>query len=124
MACRKYLKKTKEFDWFGYPVALGFKGEGSTYKTFWGGILSILLRLLLGTYLALRARTVVLRGEKEINLFKETTDFEALGEVQVSAENAGVIFYFELTDFNHVYIPLNEVSRYVKLTSMVTEIDF
>ena len=76
-------KKTKEFDWFGHPVQLGFNNYGSTYNTLFGGVASIVLRLLLLGYVLMKTNNLVRKNDNDINMFAKATDFEQLGSVQM-----------------------------------------
>ena len=60
------LKNTiKSLDYYGHPIKFNFNKNGDTHNTLCGGIISILIRLTLFTYITYLAKKMI-RYENDI----------------------------------------------------------
>ena len=79
MACKNIRKKIKKNDMFGHSVVLNFNRQGETYKTSFGGFISIIINAVLLGYVALRYSKMINLEDNQYGMNAMPADFDATG---------------------------------------------
>ena len=89
-------KKIKNQDMFGHSVMLNFNRAGDTFNTFPGGLISIVVRIILGLFLLVKMSDLVTRNSNStgIDLKLIPDDYEGL-----HLHDQGFLMYFAFETF-------------------------
>ena len=84
--------KIKSLDFFGYRIELNFDKKGSSHNTLAGGIVGLLIRLLMLSYVLFLVDKLMFYGDDKNSSVK--TAFNHTEEGEVSMETARAKFAF------------------------------
>ena len=79
MSSKSFSKRIKGYDWFGHSVKINFNKNGEDVRTIYGGIISIITRIVIYAFLVSKLKVMILREDDSISIIEENTDFEKLG---------------------------------------------
>lgn len=85
---------------FGHKVELGFNGRGSIHKTLFGGICSVIVTLLLLSYLGINLKKLILFEDDNINQSVKGQQIGALGEIYYSSTKFNEFAFFLTQSLN------------------------
>ena len=61
--CKKQLdwveSAVKDHDMYGYSIPLNFNKQGDVHTTFFGGCMSVLVKIVIGLYIYLKVRKMI-----------------------------------------------------------------
>ena len=64
----------KKYDMFGHEIRLNFDKNGSKYTSAFGGVVSLIIRVMLGSYVFYRCYTMLHRDDNEFEQEKFVLD--------------------------------------------------
>ena len=67
---------------FGYSIPLNFNKEGDQHTTFFGGFVSILLKLVISLYIFINVRKMFSYDDDDTSSSTKKLDLDAIGELQ------------------------------------------
>lgn len=113
MACKKLRKRVKNNDMFGHSVVLNFNRQGETYKTSFGGCISIFIKVVLIAYVYLRFTKMIYLSDNQYGMNAMPAEFNETGIKNF--EEMGFLPIFQLTstaNFEPMAFDETEFSRY------------
>ena len=69
------LNYVKSHDLFGHEVKFQINGQEKTYKTMWGGTLSIIIKLVFILYVAMNLKKMILHEDNVELFYTELIEF-------------------------------------------------
>ena len=111
-----------EYDLFGHVITFNFRNQGQTYKTFIGGVVSILVRLIMSMYIMVNLSKMIFHQDDKLLSVVVATDVD---EKPVKFSEMNVMPYFvirkqvgPITEFNET------LDEYIKLEYVQTITDW
>ena len=76
---KSFEKFIKRRDIFGHPIRLTFNDSGSTFNTSIGGFCTVLLRIIIISFLVVKTWMLLERRDQVLNVSQQFIDFDDLG---------------------------------------------
>ncbi|CDW71506.1 UNKNOWN [Stylonychia lemnae] len=118
------VKKLKELitnlDSFGHPITLTYKNQ-STYKSLFGGIVTILIQLVVGGYFISQLAAVFNRDGSQITRQTKIMDL-VLNDQKIQLDRSNFEIAFNFWDSNFGMNDLDVVAQYLQIRAIVFEI--
>ena len=116
MACKSLRKRFKNNDMFGHSVVLNFNRQGETYKTSFGGLISIAIKIVLIGYVTLRFLKMVGLQDNQYGMNAMPSDFDSTGSKNFEEMNFLPLFQMQHTvTFQNLVFDMEEFSRYASI---------
>ena len=107
----------KTHDLFGHKIELNFNRKGSSHNTIIGGAMSILIKVIMTTYIFLLVKKLINNEDDQIS---SVTTSVNLQDLKVNMNETKASFVFQVFNAKDEYAPVdwNEVQKYLKFEAM------
>ena len=117
-------KFIREFDLFGHTIELNFNKEGSTYKTFIGGLISLIVKIFLLYYLILKTYVLVTFGDNTVTYQEAFIDKLLNMNTELVFDQTGLNVALAFYTQGWVPLPIKDFSQYIEVNALVETINW